>query len=353
MDFSTISSKRTMVRNYFLVGAVGGAVFSCVEYLIRLNTDDPQLFFPLLLRSMIMGSLIFGSIALFWLLSVNHFNQKTFLYSVLVRSVFYTLIATFWLALVNGAWFAIEGHHPALEELVHYLRDETYLINLASIFLVVIGTVSVSQINSLHTKGDLMNFVLGRYNRPKEVERIFCFIDLKGSTTIAERLGHFGFANFLKDYYSDITGALRKTNAQIYQYVGDEVVLSWSIKHGLENNNMINCFFEMKKTLFEMKQKYIAKYGVYPEFKAGMHRGNVIVTWVGELKKEIVYVGDVLNTTARIREDCSRLAKDFLVSEDLLHKLPGLGNIKASFVEETIPIGRHESIRLYSLENPE
>jgi len=207
----------------------------------------------------------------------------------------------------------------------------------------------LGQINSLHRKGELINFILGKYHTPREVGRIFCFIDLKSSTTIAEKLGHFRFAMFLKDYYSDITEALRKTDAQIYQYVGDEIVLSWSYENGLRNNNLIECFFQMKKIITSMKQKYINKYGFYPEFKAGMHGGQVIVTWVGEIKKEIVYIGDVLNTAARIQEDCKRLGKDFLISEDLLNRIDRLDKINASFVEETIPRGKENKIRLYSL----
>jgi len=109
----------------------------------------------------------------------------------------------------------------------------------------------------------------------------------------------------------------------------------------------------MKEIIQSVKQKYISKYGVYPEFKAGLHGGKVIVTWVGVLKKEIVYVGDVVNTTARIQEDCKRLAKDFLISEDLLNRISGLDNVRASFVEETIPRGKEESIKLYSLEKLE
>ena len=92
------------------------------------------------------------------------------------------------------------------------------------------------------------------------------------------------------------------------------------------------------------------KYGVCPDFKAGMHGGDVIVTWVGELKKEIVYIGDVLNTTARIREDCKRLSKEFLISENIRKRLSGLMKISVSFVEETIPRGKEKAIKLYSLE---
>ena len=350
MKLKKVYSERTTVRNYLIIGAIIGLVSACAEYFLTLNTDNPQLFIPLLVRSMLIGMLILGSIAVFGLLYGDRFTQKTFLYLVIVKSVFYTISTTFWLVIINGAWFAIKGVNPVKVELINYLKDDMYLINLSSIFIVIIAVVSVGQIDSLHRKGELLSFILGRYNKPREIERIFCFIDLKGSTTIAEKLGHFDFAYFLKDYYSDITEALRKTNAQIYQYVGDEVILTWSFKRGLEDNNVIHCFFEMKKIINDLKAKYIAKYGVYPEFKAGLHGGKVIVTWVGELKKEITYLGDVVNTTARIQEDCKRLDKDFLISEELLNRISGLGNVKASFVEETIPRGREESVRLYSLE---
>ena len=210
--------------------------------------------------------------------------------------------------------------------------------------------MSFGQINNLHRRGELISYVLGKYHTPREVERIFCFINLKSSTTIAEKLGHFQFAMFLKDYYSDITEALRKTDAQIYQYIGDEIVLSWSYENGFRNNNLIECFFQMKEIITGLKQKYIGKYGFYPEFKAGIHGGKAIVTWAGELKKKIVYIGDVLNTTTRIQEECKRLKRDFLISEDLLNSIDRLGKINESFVEKTTPRGKEKQVRLYSLE---
>ena len=76
-----------------------------------------------------------------------------------------------------------------------------------------------------------------------------------------------------------------------------------------------------------------------------------MVTWVGELKK-ILYIGDVVNTTSRIQEECNRLAKDFLISQDLLERVDELGPVTAAFVDETIPGGKEEKVRLYSLENP-
>jgi adenylate cyclase len=345
-------AEKKRIRNYLLSGAIGGAVYGVVEYFAKLNTDDPEAFIPLLARTISVGLLVFGTAVIFEIWSKSRLAQKPYLYLLLARSVAYTFIITASLFVVNGLWFIIKEDSFLKEELADYFGGEMFLINLSTIFFFVVFWVGLGQINNLHKKGELLNYVLGRYHKPREVDRIFCFIDLKGSTSIAEKLGHLKFALFLRDYYSDISEALRRTSAQIYQYAGDGVVLSWSYADGLKDNNLINCVFQMREILQEVRQKYVSSYGVVPEFRAGLHGGKVIVTWVGELKKEIVYIGDTVNTASRIQEDCKRLEKDFLVSEDILKHIPSLGVTKASFVEETILRGRASPVRLYSLEEP-
>jgi adenylate cyclase len=343
-------AERKRIGRYVIIGATGGAIYAFIEYLAKLNTENPEIFFPLMIRTATVGILVFGMAVIFEIWSQRRFVKKPFIYLLLARSIVYSLIITFSLLAVNTVWYLIRHGGHLKEELTKYFGGGMYLINLATIFPFVVLIVGISQINSLHKKGELLNYVVGRYHLPREVDRIFCFIDLKDSTFIAERLGHLQFAMFLRDYYSDISEAVRRTAAQIYQYVGDEIVLSWSFADGLKDNNLINCVFQMKKILAGVKQKYIGGYGVFPEFRAGLHGGKVIVTWVGELKREIVYIGDTVNTASRIQEDCKRLKKDFLISEDLLKNIRSLGSAKAFFVEETIPRGRVNPVKLYSLE---
>jgi len=350
MQLKLLNNEKARVITYLILGAFGGILFACIEYLMQIHGEFPEEFVPLIIRSAITGSFILGTVAIVEVLSRKRFVQRPFLFVVLVRTIFYFLIITFWLTIINGVWYVIKGDLSVYEHLNLYFKNEMYIVNLGFTFLGLLLTVGVTQINSLHRKGELISFVMGKYHFPREVERIFCFIDLKSSTSIAEKLGHIKFALFLKDYYSDITEALRETNAQIYQYVGDEIVLSWSYENGLANNNFINCFFQMREIINDLKPKYMDRYGVYPEFKAGVHGGKVIVTWIGELKKEIVYIGDVLNTTSRIQEYCKSLGKDFLISEELLKKVNQLGKIKASYVENTILRGKESKIILHSLE---
>ena len=102
------------------------------------------------------------------------------------------------------------------------------------------------------------------------------------------------------------------------------------------------------KLLRKMKKSiYLARYGAFPEFRAGVHCGPCVVTWVGELKREIVYIGDVLNTTARIQELCKRYEIDFLVSEALLSRLSEEILTELEFVDEIVPRGKVGSIKIF------
>ncbi|MCB9315217.1 MAG: adenylate/guanylate cyclase domain-containing protein [Lewinellaceae bacterium] len=347
---NTIRTNQKTLLEYQITGILMGLIYALGEYLTRINTDDPQAFVPLIIRGFFAGWLITLSVGIFEVLFKDKLMRRTFLFLVLVRAGSFTLIITFWLSVINAIWLTIDRDVQLTTGFFYYLTDISYLINLLTVLLGLLILIALRQINNLHRKGELWNFILGRYHRPREINRMFCFIDLKDSTTIAEQLGHLKFGLFLKDYYSDITDAIRQTKAEIYQYVGDEIILSWPLEKGLQSNNAVRCFFLMQDRIAALQEQYENRYGRYPQFKAGMHGGPVVVTWVGEVKKEIMYLGDVLNTASRIQESCKRLAKDFLISQDILDRLGNLDDIQATFVEETTPRGKERSVRVHSLE---
>ena len=349
-------STKYKVLRYAIIGAFVGLLYANIEYLIDSQTDDVEQYIPLLIRGFCVGLLVGASAMLVEVRLREMFRQRPFYYLVLVRAILYTLIITLSLLMVNSVWFIIReisGSSTFELQINAYIHNRMYLINLLTIFGAIIVFGSLDQINSLHRKGELWSFITGRYHRPHEVERIFCFIDLKGSTALTERLGDITYASFLKDYYSDISDAIRHTQAQIYQYVGDEIVLSWAPTDGLKDQNCIACFFKMYTDLYHKKDHYLEKYGAVPGFRAGLHIGKCIVTWVGEVKREIVYIGDVLNTTARIQELCKVHESDFLASETLLMRLKNDHGFSTKFIEEIVPRGKTVPIRIYSIENDE
>lgn len=155
-----------------------------------------------------------------------------------------------------------------------------------------------------------------------ELSRIFMFLDLRSSTQIAEKLGHVKYFSLLNDFFADISDPIVENHGEIYQYVGDEVVVSWEMEKGIEHAHCLKCFFQISDKIDMLKQQYIERYGLKPKFKAGMHFGKVSQGSVGTIKKEIVYSGEVLNTASRIEELCNRYRVNLLVSKDLADMLP-------------------------------
>ncbi|MEP5105940.1 MAG: adenylate/guanylate cyclase domain-containing protein [Ekhidna sp.] len=168
----------------------------------------------------------------------------------------------------------------------------------------------------------MFNFFTGKYHKPRVEERIFMFLDMKHSTAIAEKLGHINYFNFLQQYYDVMTDPIINHLGEVYQYIGDEVVVSWKQEQGLNKNHCIECFKEIASSMNKTRNLFHQNFGISPEFKAGMHLGAVTTGEIGALKKEIVFSGDVLNTTARIQALCNEHDASLIISEELKDQLP-------------------------------
>ena len=116
----------------------------------------------------------------------------------------------------------------------------------------------------------------------------------------------------------------------------------------------MNLFFDFCECLEKTKKRFLKRYGIVPSFKAGAHCGKVISTEVGNFGSEMAYHGDVLNTTSRIQNLCTKLGQEFLISEDLFTILPkpfphGYMSKKEGFFELR---GKKKEILIFSLQRP-
>ena len=192
----------------------------------------------------------------------------------------------------------------------------------------------------------LINFITGKYNSLKQEERFFMFVDMTASTAIAEKLGHKRYFQLIQRYYEDLSNAIIKHKGEVYQYVGDEIVITWPLETGVEGANCIRCFYAMQEDLGKKTPAYEERFGLAPRFKAGLHAGTVSIGEIGALKKEIVFTGDPLNVTARIQGLCKELQENFIISAAVIAQLPGYSNAFQSL--GTFPIkGRQAPMEVF------
>lgn len=164
-----------------------------------------------------------------------------------------------------------------------------------------------------------MNFIrwfFGILSKPREEERIFMFLDMKSSTSIAEKLFHKKFSYLVQDIFNLMT-VFGFYHGEIYQYLGDGAIISWKVKSGILDGNYLKAYYAFRKRITRRKKYFNRKYKLVPGFKAGVHVGHVMVLQVGQSRRDISYNGDTINTAARIESMCSEYKQDLLISEDL------------------------------------
>ncbi|WP_370476590.1 adenylate/guanylate cyclase domain-containing protein [Tamlana flava] len=269
---------------------------------------------------------------------------KTFIYaSFLALIVFITFPIAASLELKTSVW-----DEAVWQKFFTFLKSLTFWSTALQLAISLLASLFYAEISDNMGHGVLLNFLTGKYHKPKEETRIFMFLDMKASTSMAERLGHIKYFGLLNAYYRDLSEPIIEHSGEIYQYVGDEIVVSWHFKKGIKNNNCIRCFEGMKASLKKLEAWYQNKFGEVPIFKAGFHMGKVTTGEIGSIKKDIIFTGDVLNTTARIQALCNSYGVEVLISELLVNALNlGTGYSLKSLGKQELR-GKTKSLVLYT-----
>ncbi|MDX1905723.1 MAG: adenylate/guanylate cyclase domain-containing protein [Bacteroidia bacterium] len=306
-----------------------------------------------LVRGVTMGlcfGTLFGLVDL--LVDRNIFKQTPYGLVVLIRTVAHVLVTS--LILILAAYAGYEYSEDPGTSVASAIGHELYSPT-SWILLIYTGVVSVlfnlfRQVNAMFGPGILTNIISGKYHQPQEEARIFMFVDLKSSTTYAERLGHKLYSELIQDCFYDLTDTLIRYEVEVYQYVGDEAVLTWRVEDGLRDGNCIEAYYSFEAQIRSRAREYFNKYGLVPAFKAGANTGMVMVAEVGVIKKEIAYHSDVLNTAARIQGRCNELGKRLLISEHLRNQLPPMPGYHIEEVGSVPLKGKETAVTLFSVQ---
>ncbi|HET6272693.1 MAG TPA: adenylate/guanylate cyclase domain-containing protein [Bacteroidota bacterium] len=295
-------------------------------------------------------ALSFGELYLFR----TRIRRLRFHLFIIVQALYYVVTTNIFVISVMSSHYIMLHGHTFEEETKSsvfqaFFQSSDFLPINAYALAVIIILSSIRQVSRMLGQHALVNFFSGKYHKPVEEERVFMFLDLKASTSIAEKLGHKRYHAFLNDFFFDITPAIIESKGEIYQYVGDEVVVTWPKERGVRDANCINCYFRIAAAIARVADKYERKYDCLPAFKAGYHYGTVIAGLIGDIKRDIVFHGDTVNTASRIRSECTVVKRDLLLSGHLLGQLSiseyltpeNMGKIKLR--------GKEEEIELYSI----
>jgi class 3 adenylate cyclase len=236
---------------------------------------------------------------------------------LLIRSAVMAVVVT--TVAVTGE-VVIYGHRI---ERVWLLGDLPKIIGLTFVVSITVG--AAYELIRMIGGRTLLNVMLGRYRQPAREERVLLFLDLVGSTTLAEQMGELRVQELLTRFFYDIDEAIVAHGGEVHAYVGDEVIVTWPVAAG-RTHRPIDCVFAIEDRIAALAGRYTEAFGLVPNYRAGLHAGSVVISECGDSHRQIAYFGDAMNVTARLQERCKEAGRKLLVSGELLSLFdPGKG----------------------------
>src|SRR6202040_563822 len=154
---------------------------------------------------------------------------------------------------------------------------------------------------------------------PKKTDITVMFSDIRGFTSISEKLDAQELALFLNQYLSDMTWIVFKTNGTLDKYIGDAVMAFWGapFEEPGHATNACHAALEMIARLAEMQKKWRAEGRPVLDIGVGLSTG---VASVGNMGSSLRYgytaLGDTVNLSARLEGLNKEYGSHILLSEN-------------------------------------
>ena len=222
-------------------------------------------------------------------------------------------------------------------------------LTVANGLLILVLVILLLQLSRLVGERSFRDIALGRYHRPRTEERFFLFIDIVGSTSLAERIGPIAVHRFLDRVFQVASDPIDDYEGEVYQYVGDEIVITWTVSEGGADARPLACYFAIGQALTAAAEDFQGEFDTVPQLRAALHAGSVVSGEVGGSRRAIVFHGDVMNTTSRIENATRDLQRPFLVSEDALNRLECKEAYNLADLGPQPLRGRSAPLRLYAV----
>lgn len=246
-------------------------------------------------------------------------------------------------AFLSATW-AMYGIQPtmALAPALPMILGITFAISIAIALLTRVTRLIGGRV--------LINLMLGSYQRPRIERRIVLFLDLAGSTTLAERFGEAAIQRLIARFFVDIDTAFVDTGGEVLSYAGDGVIVTWRESGKARNGRAMEALIAADDAIFGLAASYEKEFGVTPGFRAGLHSGDVSVGEIGGQRRQISLFGDTMNVAARLQEAAKSVPGGWVASAAYLGRASLPGGLIARDLGSLELRGRNEAVRAYALE---
>ena len=286
----------------------------------------------------------------------NKISNIKFIWLLTLKSVSYLVLFTgiIFNVVVISRMFRLDMTYIEIlntSDFHYYLSKGTFKLEVLYALFFSFIIIFTTMLNKKMGQGILMNYIKGKYFEPIHEARIILFINIENSNHMIDSLGALKFHKFLNKYFSDLTEPAIARGGIIYEYKEDLMIISWTMNHGLAEANCVNTFFDIQSTIENKRDEYLDEFGFEPRIQGGLHAGSLVTAEIGEIKTQIVFIGNTMNTASRILDTCHRLDIDLLASDQLLGMLGRIKKFKLSSIGKIKMKGKQVDLELFEIKD--
>lgn len=206
----------------------------------------------------------------------------------------------------------------------------------------------------------LLAVILGRYRHPVREERVLMFLDLAGSTALAEALGEVRLQELLTRFFYYIDEPIVAHGGEVHAYVGDAVIVTWPLAKQAGGGRArggrdpaaqcLDCFFAVEERIEKSAAAWREAFGWVTRFRGALHAGPVVISECGKSRRQIAYFGDTMNVTARLQERAKEAGRSLLVSADLLERVRPGPDLRVEALGAAALRGRAAAVEVFAVE---
>jgi adenylate cyclase len=180
------------------------------------------------------------------------------------------------------------------------------------------------------------------------------FLDIRGFTTLSEKLQPAEVVDFLNTMFNLITEKALENHGTIDKFIGDAAMILFNAPLDVPNHEYyaVKTAYDIQRGMEDVRNRIKEKYNVVVSVGIGINSGEVVVGNIGSyLRVDYTAIGDNVNIAARIESNTS--AHQILVSESTYNRTKE--HFEYNFAGEKMMKGKTVALKLFEvieLKNP-
>ncbi|UOG29475.1 adenylate/guanylate cyclase domain-containing protein [Leptospira noguchii] len=174
------------------------------------------------------------------------------------------------------------------------------------------------------------------------------FSDIRGFTTISEKMTPSENFQFINNYLGMIAPVIKEHNGFIDKFIGDAIMAIFPARA----ENAVEASLAMMKALKQFNELRQKENKDPIDIGIGIHTGHLMLGIIGhENRMEGTVIGDSVNLASRIEGLTKQFKCSIIVSEVTIASLRDPSRFTHSFLDEVTVKGKSQPIKVYKIEN--